>query len=51
MPIYVLICLIYLKFRPIIKAMSETNDFFNDMNDSTDTPKEGVEQRKKRESL
>ena len=31
--------------------MSEADDFFADMNDSVDTPKEGVEQHKKRDAL
>ena len=32
LPIYLILCLIYLRFRHIIKAMSEADDFFADMN-------------------
>ena len=31
--------------------MTETNDFFAETNDFEDTPKKGVEQRKKRDAL
>ena len=51
MPIYTLIFFIYLKFRPIRKAISDTNDFFNNMSDSEDTPSKGVEQQKRRDAL
>ena len=51
LPIYAIIFLIYLRLRPLIKAMDEANDFFTGTNDFEDTPKEGVEQRKKREAL
>ena len=52
MSIYAIIFLIYLRFKPLIKAMDEMNDFFNEeTNDFVDTPKEAAEQRKKREAL
>ena len=50
-PTYALIFLIYLRLRPLIKAMDDMNDIFADTNDFEDTPKQAAEQRKKRDAL
>ena len=54
LPLYLILFLIWWQFRPVIKAMADVgnilkdDDFFGDI---VDTPKEGVEQHKKREEL
>ena len=46
LPLYAIIVWLFFQFRPIIKIMTEFNFF-----DEVDTPKEGVENREKREFL
>ena len=48
LPIYVIFFLGYLRFKPIIKMMTEFGDNFLD---EVATPKKGVENREKREFL
>ena len=44
LPLYAIIFRLFFQFRPIIKIMTEFNFF-----DEVDTPKEGVENRERRE--
>ena len=46
LPLYAIVFWLFFQFRPIIKIMTEFNFF-----DAVDTPKEGVENREKREFL
>ena len=55
LPLCLILFFIWWRFQPLIKAMTDVedillndNDFFGDM---VDTPKEGIEQHKKRECL
>ena len=54
LPLYLILFFIWWRFRPLIKAindvgnMSNDDDFFGDI---VDSPKEGIEQHKKRECL
>ena len=60
LPLYLVLFLVYWRFRYVIKAMADVgntlkdvrnifdDDFFGDI---VDTPKEGIEQHKKRECL
>ena len=52
LPLYLILFLIWLRFRHVIKIMSDVENILNDddfFGDSADTPKEGIEQYKKRE--
>ena len=54
LPLYLILFLIWWRFRPLIKAMADVGDILNDddfLEDTADTPKEGIEQHKKREEL
>ena len=46
LPLYAIVFWLFFQFRPIIKIMTEFNFF-----DEVDTPREGVENREKREFL
>ena len=46
LPLYAIVLWLFFQFRPIIKIMTEFNFF-----DEVDTPREGVENRAKREFL
>ena len=53
LPLYLILFFIWWRFQHLIKAMTDVenvfdNDFFGDV---VDTPKEGIEQHKKRECL
>ena len=52
--LYLILFFIWWRFQPLIKAMSGVVDILNDdgfFGDIVDTPKEGIEQHKKRECL
>ena len=51
--LYLILFLIWWRFEPLIKAMTDVGDIFDDdfLGDVADTPKEGAEQHKKREYL
>ena len=54
LPLYLILFFIWWRFRPVIKAMASVENILNDddfFGDIVDTPKEGSEQHKKRESL
>ena len=53
LPLYLILFLIWWRFQPLIKAMIDVGDIFDDdfLDDVADTPKEGIEQHKKRECL
>ena len=54
LPLYLILFLIWYRFRYIIKIMPDVGDILNDnefFGDVVDTPKEDIEQRKKRECL
>ena len=54
LPLYLILFFIWWRFQPLIKAMSGVGDILNDdefFGDIIDTPKEGIEQHKKRECL
>ena len=54
LPLYLILFSIWWRFKPLIKAMTDVGDILNDDNffgDTVDTPKEGIEQHKKREEL
>ena len=54
LPLYLIVFLIWLRFRHLIKAMADAENMSNDddfFGDIVDTPKEGIEQHKKREEL
>ena len=53
-PLYLILFFIWWRFRPVIKAMASVENILKDddfLGDIVDTPKEGIEQHKKRESL
>ena len=53
LPSYLILFFIWWRIQPSIKAMTGVGDIFDDefFGDIVDTPKEGVEQHKKRERL
>ena len=54
LPLYLILFLIWWRFRHLIKAMADVENILNDddfFGDTVDTPKEGIEQHKKRECL
>ena len=54
LPLYLILFLIWWRFRHLIKAMADVENILNDddfFGDIVDTPKEGIEQHKKREEL
>ena len=51
LPLYVILFFIWWRFRYVIKAMADVGNILNDgdfFRDIVDTPKEGIEQHKKR---
>ena len=53
LPLYLILFFIWWRFRHLIKAMTHIGDIFDDdfLGDVVDTPKEGIEQHRKREEL
>ena len=54
LPLYAILFLIWWQFRHLIKMMPDVENMLNDeefFGDAVDTPKEGVEQHRKRECL
>ena len=53
LPLDLILFFIWWQFQPVIKAMANAENIFDDdfFGDTTDTPKEGIEQHKKRECL
>ena len=53
LPLYLTLSFIWRRFQPLIEAMSGVGDILNDEDsfDTVDTPKEGIDQYKKPESL
>ena len=54
LPLYLILFFIWWQFRHLIKIMADVGDILNDnefFGDVVDTPKEGIEQHKKREEL
>ena len=52
LPLYLILFFIWWRFRHLIKIMADVGDTLNDdFDDVVDTPKEGIEQHKKREEL
>ena len=54
LPLYLILFLIWYQFRQLIKTMDGVENILNDdkfLGDIVDTPKEGIEQHKKRECL
>ena len=53
LPLYLILFFIWWQFQPLIKAMNDVGDIFNDdfFGYIVDTPKEGIEQHKKQECL
>ena len=53
LPLYLILLFTGWRFQPLIKAMTNVGDIFNDdfFGDIVDTPKEDIEQHKKRECL
>ena len=54
LPLYLLLLFIWLRFQHIIKAIEKVGSMLNDddfFGDIVDTPKEGIEQHRKREWL
>ena len=54
LPLYLILFFIWWQFRPLIKAMVDVGDILNNddfLGGTADTPKEGIEQHKKREEL
>ena len=54
LPLYLILFFIWWRFRPVIKAMASVENILKDddfLGDIVDTPKEGIEQHKKRECL
>ena len=53
LPLYLILFFICWRLRPLIKAMTDVEDIFDNdlLGDIVDTPKEGIEQHKKRECL
>ena len=54
LPLYLILFFIWWRFQPLIKAATDVGDILNDdifFGDLIDTPKEGIEQHKKRKCL
>ena len=53
LPLYLILLFIWWQFRPVIKAMANVENIFDDdfLGDTVDTPKEGIEQYQKRECI
>ena len=53
LPFYLILFFIWQRFQPLIKAMTDVGDIFDDdfFGDAVDTPKKGTEQHKKQECL
>ena len=53
LPLYLILFFIWWQFRHLIKIMADAGDILNDelFDDVVDTPREGIEQHKKREEL
>ena len=54
LPLYLILFFICWRLRPVVKAMTDVENTLNDhdfFGDAVDTPKEGIEQHKKRECL
>ena len=53
LPLYLILFFIWWRFQPLIKAMTDVEDIFDNdfFGDIVDTPKEGIAQHKKRECL
>ena len=54
LPLYLILFLIWWRFRHLIKIMADVENILNDddfFGDIVDTPKEGIEQHRKRECL
>ena len=54
LPLYLILFHIWWRFRHVIKAMADVENVFNDdefFGDTVDTPKEAIEQHRKRECL
>ena len=54
LPLYLILFFIWWRFQHLIKIMADVGDILNDddfFGDVVDTPKEGIEQHKKRECL
>ena len=54
LPLYLILFFIWWQFQHLIKIMADVGDILNDddfFGDVVDTPKEGIEQHKKREEL
>ena len=54
LPLYLILFFIWYQFRHLIKIMADVEDILNDnefFGDVVDTPKEGIEEHKKRECL
>ena len=52
LPLYLILFFIWWRFRHLIKAMDDVENILNDddfFGDIVDTPKEGIEQHRKRE--
>ena len=54
LPLYLILFFLWYRFRYVIKAIIDVGHILNDdefFGDAVDTPREGVEQHKKRECL
>ena len=54
LPLYLILFFIWWRFQHLIKIMADVGDILNDnefFGNVIDTPKEGIEQHKKREKL
>ena len=54
LPLYLILFFIWYRFRHLLKIMADVENILNDhefFGDVVDTPKEGIEQHKKREQL
>ena len=54
LPLYLIFFIIWWRFRHVIKAMTDVENILNDdefFGDTVDTPKEAIEQHRKRECL
>ena len=51
LPLYLILFFIWWRFQPLIKAMTDVGDIFDDecFRDIVDTQKEGIEQHEQRE--
>ena len=54
LPLYLILCFIWWRFPPVIKVIASVENILNDdefFGDIVDTPKEGIEEHKKRKCL